>query len=70
MFSLIALQDRLIERLESIEYNGTGDHKRRSRAAACREARLELHRHGFTAEQAESIVRDAREMAELILLCG
>jgi virulence-associated protein VapD len=70
MFSLIALQDRLIERLETIEHNGIGRHRKRSRAAAYRDARQELRRQGFTAEQADAAVKDAREMAELILICG
>jgi hypothetical protein len=69
MFSQIVFQDALIDRLNDIEWNGVGEHKRRSHAAAMRQARKELRRQGYTERQADEIVEQARDVWKLNRLC-
>jgi len=69
MFSQIAFQDALIRKLDDVEANGVGEHKRRSRAAACRKARRRLVELGYSEPQAAQIVEQSVEMWRLGLMC-
>lgn len=69
MFSQIAFQDALIRELDDVEARGVGDHKRRSRAAACRKARKHLTELGYSEPEAEQIVSQSLDMWRLSLMC-
>ena len=67
--SQIEFQQNLINRMHSIELNGVGDHRPRSRARACANARKLLMSRGYTEPQANVIVNDARDMWQLESIC-
>lgn len=69
MFSLIALQDALIERFNEIEWNGVGEHKRRSRGRAMNKAIQQLVDQGYDKRSAEKIVEDAYDVWRLQQVC-
>lgn len=67
MQSLTQFQDELIQKLDQIDQ--IGKHKRRSRAAACRNARKTLQKQGYTEPQALAIVQDAKDIQQLNQEC-
>lgn len=67
--SLTEVQDALVARLTSIECEGLGAHKRRSRAAARRAAIRKLVQLGYDQSHAELAAADAFEIFELQQLC-
>jgi hypothetical protein len=58
----------LIERVLYIAANGIGLHQKRSRGRLWNKAQRELEAKGYPENQAEAVVRDAFQMADLQLL--
>lgn len=69
MWTQTAFQDKLIEELHAVEFNGVGLHRKRSRAAVIRRAEKDLAARGYTVEQVQQLVKEARDMVSLELIC-
>ena len=67
---LIGIQERYTERVLAAKHRWaharTGGHFGRSRSAAYKEARAALLALGFTKQQADTAIRDANDMVDLI----
>ena len=67
LFSFTSFQEKLVEELLTIEHNGVGAHRRRSRGAALGRARKTLERLGYTEAQVAVAIMDVKDMVALEL---